>query len=392
MPTLPEDVLALRSEMVALRRELHAHPELSQQESRTSARVAEFLSGARLDLRRVAGTGLLASVSGEGPRTVLLRVDLDALPIQEASAVPYASRVPGVMHACGHDGHAAIGAAAARVLASRRPPGGVRVLFQPAEETSRGAQAALAEGVLAGVDAVLSIHLWNELAVGTLGVKAGPLMAAADRLRIVVHGRGGHGAIPHRAADPVVAAAQIVTALQTAVSRGVSPLDAAVVTIGSIHGGAAPNVIPDEVTLTGTVRTFDARLRREMRERILQIASGVAKGLGCQAETELAPSNPAVVNDERVAALARRVAVRLVGEANVVVPTPTMGGEDAALYLERVPGCYVFVGSANAARGLAGPHHSPRFDFDEDALAIGCAFLVEAAEELLRERPASASG
>jgi amidohydrolase len=309
---------------------------------------------------------------------------MDGLPIQELSAVPYASKVPGAMHACGHDGHTAMGAAAARVLSRRVLAGTVLVLFQPAEEGEGGAQAVLADGALDGVDVVIGIHLWNELPIGTLGVKPGPLMAAVDRLEIVVHGRGGHGGQPQRAADPIVAAGHVITALQTIVSREVSPLQSAVVTLGSIHGGQAFNVIPDAVTLTGTLRSFDAELRRSLPERIGRIASGVAGGLGCRAQVTVRTGNPPVINDPGIAEIARRAAVRVVGEDKVVSPEPTMGGEDMALYFERVPGCFVFVGSANPARGLAEPHHSPRFDFDEDALAIGCEFLVEAALEALR--------
>src|SRR5262245_58847755 len=298
MLRLSPDVSAIQDDLVALRRDLHQNPELAWAERRTAQRVAAFLEGAGLDVRTgVAGTGLVATARGEGPRTVLLRVDMDALPIQEQGGAPYASRVPGVMHACGHDGHTAIGAAAARVLGGRRPAGSVRVLFQPAEEGEGGAQRVVAEGGLEGVDVVLGIHLWNELPIGTLGVKAGPLMAAVDRLQIVVRGRGGHGGHPHRAADPVVAAAQLVTALQTVVAREVSPLQSAVLTVGAIHGGQAFNVIPDQVTLTGTVRTFDAALRRSMPERIGRIAGGVASALQCEAEVELRPGNPPVVND-----------------------------------------------------------------------------------------------
>jgi amidohydrolase len=385
MPRLSADVSALQGDLVALRRDLHQNPELAWAERRTAGRVAAFLEGAGIEVRAgVAGTGMVASARGAGPRTVLLRVDMDGLPIQEQSDAPYASRVPGVMHACGHDGHTAIGAAAARVLGGRRPAGTVRVLFQPAEEGEGGAHGVIADGVLDGVDVVLGIHLWNELPVGTIGVKAGPLMAAVDRLRIVVRGRGGHGGPPHPPADPVVAAAQVVVALQSVVAREVSPLDSAVLTLGAIHGGQAFNVIPDEVTLTGTVRTFDAELRRSMPERIGRVASGVASALRCQAEVEVRPGNPAVVNDAAVAALARRAAARVVGEEGVVEPQPTMGGEDMAVYFERVPGCFVFVGSANPERGLDQPHHSPRFDFDETALLIGCEFLVQVAEEALR--------
>jgi amidohydrolase len=386
MPSLSPDVQALGPELVALRRDLHAHPELAFAEHRTAARVAEFLAGSGLEIRTgVGGTGVLASEPGAGGRTVLLRVDLDALPILEQGKAPYVSRNPGVMHACGHDGHTAMGAAAARVLARRTGrPGRVRVVFQPAEEGEGGAQAVLRDGVLEGVHLVVGVHLWNELPVGTLGVKPGPLMAAVDRLRVVVRGQGGHGAIPHRARDPIVAAAHVVTALQTVVSREIAPVEPAVVTIGAIRGGEAFNVIPDEVTLLGTIRTFDAALRRSMPERIQRIADGVAQGLGCRAEVEVTQGNPAVINDAGVAEIARRAAVRVVGEERVVIPTPTMGGEDMALYFERVPGCFVFVGSANAARGLDHPHHSPFFDFDEDALLVGCEFLVQAAEEALR--------
>jgi amidohydrolase len=383
VPVSPE-VRALQPELVRLRREVHQHPELAFEERETAERVARFLAGSGLELRTgLGGTGLLAATRGAG-RRVLLRVDMDALPIQEQSGAAYASRVDGRMHACGHDGHVAIGAVAARLLAARALAGSAAVLFQPAEEGEGGAQAVLRAGALEGVDVVLGVHLWNELPLGTLGVKAGPLMAAVDRLRIVVHGRGGHGGQPQRAADPVLAAAHVVSALQSVVAREVSPLDSAVVTIGAIHGGQAFNVIPDQVTLSGTIRSFDEDLRRSLPDRIRRVAEGVASALQCRAEVEVRPGNPAVRNDPRVAELARRAAARVVGEAGVVSPEPSMGGEDMAVYFERVPGCFVFVGSGNRTRGLAEPHHSPRFDFDEEALAIGCEFLLQAADEALR--------
>jgi amidohydrolase len=382
MSSLADEAAALRNDIVALRRAVHQEPELAWQETRTAARVAEFLGGHGLAVRTgVGGTGVLAETTRAG-RGVLLRVDMDALPLQEETGAPYASRVPNAMHACGHDGHVAMGAGAARLLGARALPGRTRVLFQPAEEGEGGAQA-VADAALEGIDVVFGVHLWNELPVGTLGVKAGPLMAAVDRLQIVVRGRGGHGGKPHRSADPVVAAAHVVTALQTVVSREVSPVQAAVVTIGAIHGGQAFNVIPDEVVLTGTIRTFDDALRRSMPERLARLARGVAEGLQCNAAVEVRAGNPPVVNDAAAAEVARRAAARVVGEANVVSPEPTMGGEDMSVYFDRVPGCFVFVGSANAERGLDQPHHSPRFDFDEDALLIGTRFLVEVAEEAL---------
>lgn len=377
-----DEAAALRGEIVALRRAVHQDPELAWQETRTARRIVEFLDGRGLALTTgVGGTGILADTDGSG-KGVLLRVDMDALPLQEDNPAPYASRVPNAMHACGHDGHVAMGAGAARLLARQPLPGRARVLFQPAEEGEGGAQA-VADAALEGIDAVFGVHLWNELPVGTLGVKAGPLMAAVDRVQIVVRGRGGHGGKPHRSADPVVAAAYVVSALQTVVAREVSPVQAAVVTIGSIHGGQAFNVIPDEVILTGTLRTFDDALRRSMPERLTRLVQGVAGGLQCTATVEVRAGNPPVVNDAAAAEVARRAAARVVGEANVVAPEPTMGGEDMAVYFERVPGCFVFVGSANPARGLDQPHHSPRFDFDEDALLIGTRFLVAVAEEAL---------
>ena len=384
MTELSADVLRLGPEMIALRREIHQYPELAYKETVTASRIASFLGESKIAFRTgIGGTGMLATIGGSG-RTVMLRVDMDGLPIQEQNEVPYASRVPGVMHACGHDGHVAMGATAARVLAGRKLPGTVRVLFQPAEEGEGGAQAMVEGGVLEGVDVTVGVHLWNELPAGTLGVKAGPLMAAVDRLKIVVHGKGGHGGRPQAANDPVVAAAHVVTALQTVVAREVNPVQAAVVTIGSIHGGEAFNVIPENVTLIGTIRTFDADLRRSMPERIHRIATGIAQGLGCRAEVEVRAGNPPVINDPKVAEIARRAAERVVGAARVLTPEPTMGGEDMAVYFERTPGCFVFVGSSNKERGLDHAHHSPHFDFDESALAIGCDFLVAVAEEALK--------
>jgi amidohydrolase len=384
MQTPSPDVAALAGAIVSLRRAVHQDPELAWHERRTAGRITDFLAGSGLAVRSgLSGTGILATTSGTG-RAVLLRVDMDALPLQEATGAPYASQVPNTMHACGHDGHVAMGAGAARVLAARTLPGQARVLFQPAEEGEGGAQAMVGDGVLDGVSSVFGVHLWNELPVGTLGVKAGPLMAAVDRVQIVVRGRGGHGGKPHRSADPVVAAAHVVTALQTVVSREASPLQSAVLTIGSIHGGQAFNVIPDEVVLTGTLRTFDDSLRRSMPERVTRIARGVAEGLQCTAAVEVRAGNPPVVNDAGAAEIAARAAATVVGEAGVVSPEPTMGGEDMAVYFDRVPGCFVFVGSANRGAGLDQPHHSPRFDFDEAALAIGTQFLVAVAEEALR--------
>lgn len=384
MEALGRTVRERREELVSLRRAIHQAPELAFAERQTAALVQSQLEGREgITLRTgLGGTGVLATIRGDGP-SVLLRVDMDGLPIEETTGAAYASRTPGVMHACGHDGHTAMGIVAARLLAERRPSGTVHVLFQPAEEGEGGAAAVAAEGVLDGVDRVIGIHLWNEMPVGTIGVKPGALMASVDRLHVKVVGRGGHGAAPHRSADPVVAAAHVVVALQTIVSREVSPMGSAVVTVAAVHGGTAFNVIPDEVTLSGTLRTFDPVLRRSLPDRIRRIAEGVAGGLGCRAIVEVQPGSAPVINDPGVADIVRAAAVDVVAEPNVIEPESTMGGEDVSVYLERVPGCFVFVGSANPARGLSEPHHSPRFDFDEDALLVGGEFLVRAAEHAL---------
>jgi amidohydrolase len=371
-----------RDALIALRREIHQEPELAFQELRTADRILAVLDGGSLR-GGVGRTGVQAPLPGDarGP-SVLLRVDMDGLPIQEDTGAAYASRVPGAMHACGHDGHVAMGAVAARVLAERALPGRVQVLFQPAEEGEGGADAVVADGIMDGVERVIGIHLWNELPVGTIGVKPGPLMASVDRLNIAIIGRGGHGAVPHRSADPIVAASHVVVALQTIVAREVSPLGSAVVTVAAIHGGASFNVIPDQVALTGTLRTFDPELRRTLPDRIRRIAGGVAGGLGCRAEVTVTTGSAPVINDPVVAERAYRAACDVVGAQKVVVPEATMGGEDVSAYFERAPGCFVFIGSANPDRGLAEPHHSPRFDFDEDALTVGAAFLVRVAESI----------
>ena len=317
LPRISDDVLSLKEALVELRRDLHRHPELAFQETRTAARVAAFLEGAGLDVRTgLGGTGVLATARGGDGPTVLLRVDMDALPLQEQNEAPY--RVDGRrgdarLRPRRPHRHGGGGGAGARRAA--RCAGEVRMLFQPAEEGEGGAQAVVKDGALEGVDVVLGVHLWNELAVGTLGVKAGPLMAAVDRLTITVRGQGGHGGKPHRAADPVVAAAHVVTALQTIVSREVAPVDSAVVTIGAIHGGQAFNVIPDEVELLGTIRTFDPALRAH-HAGAHRAASprGSREAMRCEAEVAVTNGNPAVINDPKVAALARRAAARVVGE------------------------------------------------------------------------------
>ncbi len=372
-----------------LRRDFHQHPELGFQEVRTAGIVAQHLRQWGLQVTTgVATTGVVGLLEGERPGpTVLVRVDMDALPVQEETGAPYASQVPGVMHACGHDGHTAMGLTVARLLTEARATlaGRVKFVFQPAEEGLGGAERMVAEGVLQDPrpDVVLGMHLWNERPLGWLGITSGPAMAAADRLHILVQGKGGHGAAPHLTVDPVVAAAQIITALQTVVARNLAPLDAAVVSVTRMHAGEAFNVIPPTAELEGTLRTFEPEVRRQVLDRVRQIAQGVAQALGARAEVEVQRLTPPVINDPQVAGQVRAVAQRLFPQAEISTTERTMGSEDFAFFMEEIPGCYFFIGSANPAKGLTYGHHHPKFDFDEEALWRGAALMAGAVAALL---------
>lgn len=382
----------LEAELVATRRDLHRHPELGFEETRTAGVVAERLRGLGIEVRSgVARTGVVGvirggvSTTGEPTRTVLLRADMDALPIQEENEHDFCSTVPGRMHACGHDGHTAILLGVARLLVEDRPPGNVVLAFQPAEEKPGGAKPMIEAGVLENppVDAAFGLHLWSNLPVGTVGTNPGALMAGAAEFRLTIRGRGGHAALPHQAVDAVVVASQIVVALQTLVSRETDPLDSAVVTVGSIHGGTTFNVIAERAVLEGTVRAFDDDCRERLRDRIAGLAQGVAGAMGAEATLEWTPHYPATVNDPAMTALVAREAAAVVGEGNVFTDIRTMGAEDMSYFLRAVPGCFFFVGAANAERGITAPHHSPRFDIDEAALPIGAAILDRAARAFL---------
>ncbi len=380
---------ALRQSLIACRRDLHRHPELGYQEHRTAGVVARALRELGMEVRTgVAQTGVVGLLQGPGPGpTLMLRFDMDALPIQEGTGAPYASTIPGVMHACGHDGHTAIGLAVAQLLHAGRGSwrGRVKFVFQPAEEGLGGAARMVQEGVLEAPEAdfALGLHLWNERPVGWMGITEGPVMAGADMLDIRVRGSGAHAAAPHQARDPVVAAAHIVTALQTVVSRGLNPLHSAVLSVTTIRGGKAFNVIPDEAELEGTLRTFQPRVREMIIDRVRGIAAGVAQGLGCEAEVEVELLTPAVVNDVELARRVQRVGARLWPEATIERDARTMMADDVAILMRDVPGCYVLLGANDPQRGLDAPHHNPRFDFDEESLVRGAALLTAAARDLL---------
>ena len=381
------------STLVETRRDLHRHPELGFEERRTAGIVAERLARLGLSPRTGVGrTGVTADPPSRGVSPsvarsakegrILLRADMDGLPLAEETGVPYASTVSGAMHACGHDGHVAIALAMAERLSGTPAAGRVRHLFQPAEEGAGGARACEADGVLEGVTAAFGLHLWNQLPVGTIGVNRGALMAAVDEFSIDVEGPGGHGAAPHETYDAVVAAARIVEALQTIVSREISPLESVVVTVGSIHGGSAFNIIPKSVLLSGTARSFSEAAFLALPGKMERIVRGTAEAAGVTARLDYKRVNRATVNHPDMADLVIDVARRLVGEENVETDTRTLGGEDMSVFLDRVPGCFFFVGSAPEGRHR--PHHSPNFDIDERALLVGTAMFEAVALEAAR--------
>ena len=386
---LPE-AQALFEYTQALRRDFHRHPELGFHEVRTAGIVARELNKLGLEVTPgIAETGVLATIEGNRPgRVLLLRFDMDALPIQEQTGAPYASQNPGVMHACGHDGHTAVGLTVARLLQSHRQelPGTIKLVFQPAEEGEGGAERMLAEGILENphADAALALHLWNEKPFGWLGVTAGPIMAAAEIIHIKVTGRGGHGAIPHLAVDPVLASAQIINALQGIVARNVSPMETAVVSVTSINAGEAFNVIPAQASLQGTIRTFSPEVRQQVLERFQQVVEGVGTAMQCQVDCQVQSISPAVVNDGGLAERVRTTARQLLPDSQIEADYRTMGAEDMAFILQKLPGCFFFIGSANPAEGLDAPHHHPRFDFDERGLVHATALMAGAAWDYLQ--------
>jgi amidohydrolase len=372
-----------------LRRDFHQHPELGFQEVRTAGIVARELRALGLEVTTgIAQTGVSAVMEGAHNGPVLgVRFDMDALPIQEQTGASYASVQKGVMHACGHDGHVAVGLTLARMLAERRESihGSVKFIFQPAEEGMGGAERMIEEGILdhPSVDTTLSMHLWNERPVGWVGVTSGPLMAGADIFEARITGKGGHGALPHEAVDPLLAAAQIVISLQSIVARNVSPLDTAVVSVCRLHAGDAFNVIPQTADIGGTFRTYDPVVRQKIIDRFQALVQGVAEAHGCRADISVQRLTPAVVNDPEIAERVRNAVSRLAG-LQVVHDFRTMVSEDMAYLMERAPGCYIMVGSANQEKGLAYGHHHPMFDFDEDALGHAVAVMTAAVLELLR--------
>ena len=387
------DAQALAEELIALRRDFHMHPELGFQEFRTAGIVNEQLNELGYEvISGVGQTGVVGLLQGgqPGERTVLLRFDMDALPIEEANDVPYRSQTPGVMHACGHDAHTAVGLGVAKVLAKHRDkiPGAIKLMFQPAEEGLGGALAMINDGVLdrigPQVDRAIGLHVSAMHELGTAAVCAGPMMAAGAGVTITVHGKGGHGAMPHSTVDAVVVAAHIIVALQTIMARNADPDDTGVVTIGSIEAGKAGNVIAETAVMRGTIRSFTPEVKALLRKRVPEIAQGVATALGATADVQISTGVDATVNAEAPTSVMYDAAVEVLGEDNIDTTFRTTGGEDFSAVLARVPGNFFFLGAANAAQGITYPHHNPRFDIDESCLPDGVAILCDAAVRILR--------
>ncbi len=384
-------IQALQPDLVALRRQIHQQPELGFKEQLTAAKIAGKLTEWGIAHQTgIAQTGIVATIQGRKPsvqlRTLAIRADMDALPIQEANNVPYKSQHDGVMHACGHDGHTSIALITAYYLSQHQDDfaGTVKIIFQPAEDGPGGAKPMIEAGVLQNpdVDAMIGLHLWNNLPLGTIGVRSGALMAAVERFSLTIQGKGGHGAMPHQTVDSIVLASQIVNALQVIVSRNVNPIDSAVVTVGEFHAGTAKNIIADTAHLAGTVRYFNPNLAEFFHQRIEAIVAGICTGHNATYKLDYIKFYPPVINDEQMTELVRSVAMDLVETPLGIVPEcQTMGGEDMSFFLQKVPGCYFFVGSANPARSLAYPHHHPRFDFDETALSTGVEMFVRCVEK-----------
>ena len=378
----------LLAKLVEWRRDFHRHPELGFQEVRTAGVVAAHLQELGLEVSTGVGkTGVVAMVEPDGlpedSETVLLRFDMDALPIHEETGLPYASENAGVMHACGHDGHTAIGMGVAQLLTRHRNelPGRVKLVFQPAEEGLGGAMAMIEDGALDAPQpaAAYGLHLWSRLPYNQVVVQPGPLWAAADMFTLTVHGKGGHGATPHDTIDATLVASQLVVALQTIVSRNANPSDTAVVTVASFHSGNAGNVISERAVLQGTIRSFEPEVRNLLLQRIDEICTGVCQAFGASFEFEMHSCVPATINSEAGAVVMEGIANEVVGEQNVAQIAPMMVGEDMAEFLNRAPGCFVLVGAANPDEGFYSPHHSPTFDFEESVMPTGVALLTEAA-------------
>lgn len=374
-----KEALKIKDQIIAWRRDFHMHPELGYEEERTSKIVEEHLREWGYRIKRI-GTGIIADI-GKGEKTVALRADMDALPVQEENDVPYKSRIPGKMHACGHDAHTAMLLGAAKIIAEHENelPNKVRLLFQPAEEGGNGALKMIEGGALEGVNAIFGLHVWMELPSGVVGIREGPFMAGVGRFDVEILGKGGHGASPHETIDPIPIAAQAVLAFQTIISRNLNPLESGVVSVGSIKAGEAFNVIPERVYMNGTYRFFTPETKSLVEKRIEEILKGITLANNASYKLKIEEVGPPTINNPQMASLAKRVAQNL--ELKVEEVPKTMGAEDFAFYLQKVPGAFIALGIRNEEKGIVYPHHHPKFDVDEDVLHLGTALEVGLAFE-----------
>lgn len=379
--------------MVAMRRDLHEHPELAFEEVRTSGIVAQRLKALGLEVRTgVAKTGVVGVLRGgkaqPGAKTLAIRADMDALPIHELNEIDYRSTVDGKMHACGHDGHTSILLAVADLLSKRRAElaGNVQFVFQPAEEVIGGAEPMVKEGALHGVDNIIGLHLFSDYPLGRVGVRSGPTFASADKVILKIHGKGGHAAMPETTVDPIVIAAYIITALQTLISRETSPFSPAVITFGKIEAGTASNIIPEVATLEGTMRAYSTAQREKLLRRITELAQGIATAMNATCEVKLFDGCPPCVNDPAMTETVQRAATAAVGAHAVDSGEEVMttGSDDMAYFLNTVPGCYFIVGAHNPEKGAKYPHHHPHFNVDEDAMPIAAEVLLRTALDYLK--------
>ncbi|WP_103108668.1 amidohydrolase [Brevibacillus reuszeri] len=377
-------------QVVAWRRYLHQHPELSFQEDKTSQYVYEMLeSFGNLELSRPTKTSIVARLIGSEPGKVLgIRADIDALPIHEENEVPYASSQPGVMHACGHDGHTAMLLGAAKILSGYKDKikGEVRFIFQHAEELPPGGAAEIVRsGAADGMDSIIGIHLASYLPVGKFGVLYGALTSSTDRFDITIQGKGGHSSQPEMTVDPIVIGASVISHLQQIVSRNVSALDKVVISVTMLNAGTAYNIIPDTLTITGSTRCFDEEIRKNIPIWIEKIVKGITDAHGASYEFKYSLGYTSVVNDQKVTKLMEDTIRERWGEEDIVFIDPVMPGEDFSEYLKKAPGCFIQLGAGNPEKGFIYPHHHPRFDFDEDCLVRGVELFIRAAEKVVME-------
>ncbi|MCB1189492.1 MAG: amidohydrolase [Leptospiraceae bacterium] len=383
-----------KKELVEIRRYIHQYPEIEFQEIKTAQLVMEHLE--RLGYpyeNKIAKTGVVSLIdSGKPGKTVLVRADMDALPIHEENDCEYRSKHNGIMHACGHDGHTSILMAYASELktnfASMIPKGRVLLVFQPAEEGGGGAQIMVQKGILEKykVDVAFALHVWNHIDIGKVGIVNGPIWASVDQFKITVHGKSGHGALPQHSVDPILVSAHIITALQSIVSRSIDPLEPCVITVGSINSGNAFNAIPDNAVMRGTVRTYSKEVHNSFPKRMEKIVEGISESFGAKAEVDYLKIDKPTINNPNCADFVRQAVRNLIGEDAITEKdVRSMGGEDFSAFLEKVPGCYFLIGSRNPFKNCVYPHHHSKFDFDEDALPIGLEVMKETVRLYLEQ-------